>query len=165
MPSKKDKTSQAERFMNYMVSGDPNRPMATATSPDGRVQTEDELNEQFDNYGEVDYDDLTTPGQIMDSIFAQMINQVARLEARLDYILELAVQQGWFEQAVTPAMIDQMIADRRQAAQDVEKNETKGATDGQQQHESGRAYRREGKSGVGYVIRPHKEFDDISGDE
>lgn len=169
---KQRKPTKAEQFMQHMVSGDQQRPMTVATDPSRRVTiSDDELSESIDNIEKMTTradsmgdGELVTPGQIMDGIFAQLINQMQRLEDRMDYLLDLAVEQGWFEKPVTKEVLDEMIEARLARAEGKQSDALdsigKEGTDGTEDTKrTGRAFRREGKSGSGYVVRDGDPID------
>ena len=149
------KKSKAEKFLEHMASGN-SRPMTEVSSATGGVLPSSPTDPLSNVPDLPDFGDgeLQTPGQLMDGIYALLIQQVSRLEDRVDFMLSLLVEQGWMEKPVTEEMLDEMVAARLQAATEPQENSS-----GVHQ----RVFRREGKNGdVGYVVKSVEDDADAS---
>lgn len=173
MPRNPDKPSKAELFMQHAVSSNANKPMSE--DPDARdikssVMAEGQGAENPSRADFSDVDELTTPGQLMDAIYALLIDQmehlqrvVSRLEARVDLLLGMAVENHWIETPVTEEMLDDMAEERlkllnKEQVYDKQRTEQPERTGNQ------RAYRREPRTGqsggLGYVVRAEEDSEE-----
>lgn len=54
-------------------------------------------------------DEPVTPGQVIDAFLAGIIEHVERLEQRIDYLLELVVQNKWIERPTSDESLDSLV--------------------------------------------------------